>query len=395
MPRTSSSPSYRFHKARNCAVVTIDGKNHYLGPYHSPESFEKYNRLIAGRQAGSRVPDPVELPSVASRLSINELILRYLEFATGYYVKHGVSTGEIHNIRGAVRTLKRLHGGTPVADFTPKALELVRQAMIGDGLSRKTINGRIGRIKRMFRWGTPDGLVPPGTYHALTAVAGLKQNRTSARETLPVTTVPDAVVRATLCHLNAHVRAMAEVQELTGMRPQEIRNLRVRDLDMVAEVWVYVPWTHKTEHHGHARRIAIGPRAQVILKSFLKPETGQPYVFSPKEAVTLRSAGVAQCRKLPTATSPDGLGSARRGSRAPGDQYSKDSYNWAIRKACLKAGVEPWSPNQLRHNCATRVRRLYGLDAAAAVLGHRLGSVTEIYAEADFLKAVEVMRQIG
>ena len=49
MLRTNSAPSYRFHKAWNCAVVSIDGKNHYLGPYHSPESFEKYNRLIAER----------------------------------------------------------------------------------------------------------------------------------------------------------------------------------------------------------------------------------------------------------------------------------------------------------------------------------------------------------
>src|SRR4051812_43362283 len=99
MPRTNSAPAYRFHKARNCAVVTIDGKNHYLGPYHSPESFEKYNRLIAGRQSGRSESDPVTPSSAPSRLSVNELILRYLEFATGYYVKHGVPTGEIHNIR--------------------------------------------------------------------------------------------------------------------------------------------------------------------------------------------------------------------------------------------------------------------------------------------------------
>ena len=32
MARPKSQPSYRHHKARNCAVVTIDGKNHYLGP---------------------------------------------------------------------------------------------------------------------------------------------------------------------------------------------------------------------------------------------------------------------------------------------------------------------------------------------------------------------------
>jgi hypothetical protein len=67
----------------------------------------------------------------------------------------------------------------------------------------------------------------------------------------------------------------------------------------------------------------------------------------------------------------------------------------AIQRACLKVSVTSWSPNQLRHNCATRVPRLYGLDVAAAVLGHRLGTVTEVYAEADLLKAVAVMREIG
>jgi hypothetical protein len=33
MPRTSQPPAYRLQKSRNCAVVTIDGKDHYLGPY--------------------------------------------------------------------------------------------------------------------------------------------------------------------------------------------------------------------------------------------------------------------------------------------------------------------------------------------------------------------------
>lgn len=392
MPRTNSAPSYRLHKARNCAVVTIGGRNHYLGPYHSPESFEKYNRLIAELKADARDAKPARPRPASADLSINELILRYLEFAEGYYVKHGVPTGEVHNIRGALRPLKRLFGGTPVADFTPKSLELVRRAMIDDGLSRRTINGRVGRVKRMFRWGTPDGLVPPATYHALTAVPGLKQGRTPARETGPVTTVPDGVVRATLARANDHVGAMARVQELTGMRPQEVRNLRACDLDMAGDVWVYLPWTHKTEHHGHARRIAIGPRAQEALKPFLRHDEPTRYVFCPGDAVASYRAREGQGRGPGRGTPARDVA---RPTRAPGEQYSKDSYNWAIRKACIRAGVEPWSPNQLRHNCATRVRRLYGLDAAATVLGHRLGTVTEVYAEADFQKAIEVMRQIG
>jgi hypothetical protein len=47
MPRTSRPPTYRLHKPRNWAVVTIEGRNHYLVPYGSPESHEKYARLIA------------------------------------------------------------------------------------------------------------------------------------------------------------------------------------------------------------------------------------------------------------------------------------------------------------------------------------------------------------
>jgi hypothetical protein len=47
MPRQLQQPSYRLHKARNCAVVTINGRNHYLGPWQSPESHQKYASLVA------------------------------------------------------------------------------------------------------------------------------------------------------------------------------------------------------------------------------------------------------------------------------------------------------------------------------------------------------------
>lgn len=34
----SRLPNYRHHKPKNLAVVRIDGKDHYLGSYGSPES---------------------------------------------------------------------------------------------------------------------------------------------------------------------------------------------------------------------------------------------------------------------------------------------------------------------------------------------------------------------
>jgi hypothetical protein len=69
MPRINRPPAYRLHKARKCAVVTIDGKNHYLGPYGSAESQEKYARLIAGWQASRRhlVPAQAALAADSGR----------------------------------------------------------------------------------------------------------------------------------------------------------------------------------------------------------------------------------------------------------------------------------------------------------------------------------------
>ena len=36
MPQVLKQPVYRSHKARNGAVVTLNGKDHYLGPWQSP-----------------------------------------------------------------------------------------------------------------------------------------------------------------------------------------------------------------------------------------------------------------------------------------------------------------------------------------------------------------------
>ena len=78
-----------------------------------------------------------------------------------------------------------------------------------------------------------------------------------------------------------------------------------------------------------------------------------------------------------------------------GSHYTKDSYKRAIARACKRAGVDHWSPNQLRHSRGTELRRTYGLEAAQTVLGHRRADVTQIYAERDYGLARKVMREVG
>ena len=43
----SSTPKYRLHKGSGQALVQIKGERVYLGRYDSPESKEKYRRLVA------------------------------------------------------------------------------------------------------------------------------------------------------------------------------------------------------------------------------------------------------------------------------------------------------------------------------------------------------------
>jgi site-specific recombinase XerC len=49
----------------------------------------------------------------------------------------------------------------------------------------------------------------------------------------------------------------------------------------------------------------------------------------------------------------------------------------------------------LRHLAATEVRRKHGLEAAQVLCGHKHASTTEIYAEVDHEKGIQVVREIG
>jgi hypothetical protein len=173
------TPTYRCHKPTGQAVVTIDGKDIYLGKHGSEASKAEYDRIIAEWLTGGRGN------AAASRgdLTVNELILGYLKFAAGYYRDpDGNPTCEVDCLIDALKPLRRLYGHTLAAAFGPLALKAVRQALIDGKLCRTTINNRVGRIKRMFRWAVENEMVPPSVYHGLQAVAGLRAGRSEARE---------------------------------------------------------------------------------------------------------------------------------------------------------------------------------------------------------------------
>lgn len=391
------TPKYRHYKPKDLAMVVIGGHAHYLGKYDSPESRERYHRLVAELHAGRsdairKGPAPAT-PTSPSALTVNEVILAYARFADAYYTKDGTPTVEPGNIRLVLRVVRRLYGSTLATSFGPLALKAVRDELVRAGNCRTEVNRRIGRVVRMFKWGVAEELVPPNVFEALRAVPGLRKGRSAVREKPPVGPVPDVDVEAVRPHAGRQVRAMIDLQRLTGMRPGEVVLMRTADLDRAGDVWTYTPSRHKTEHHGKEREVYIGPRGQELLRPWLRGEGGA-FLFSPAEAMEERRAERRANRK--TGVQPSQADrSVARPIKAPGARYTVGSYRRAIQAACLKAGVARWHPHQLRHAAATEIRRRFGLEASRVVLGHEDVRATQIYAEEDRGRGLEVMRQFG
>jgi integrase len=390
--RTLRAPSYCLHKASGQAVVRIDGVDHYLGKHGTPESRAEYDRLIAEWLGNGRRLAP---PSAADGLTVAELILSYWRWAECYYRdEHGEPGQELENVRSALKPLRRLYGHTQVAAFGPLALRAVQEDLAKAGLSRRVVNARVNRVRRVFKWGVSYQLIPSAVYEALRTVPGLQRGRCEAREAPPVQPAPDDHISATLPFLPDPVRAMVELQRLTGCRAGEVMVMRAIDLTMSGAVWAFRPASHKNKHRGLDRVVFLGPLAQEVVKPFLTTNL-EAYLFSPRAYVEDLRRRRAEQRK--TKRTPSELRRQRKANprRAPAERYNRRSYRVAIVRACQKAGVPEWSPLQLRHTAATAIRVRYGLEAAKAILGHTRVETSQIYAERDMGRAAEIMREIG
>src|SRR3954452_17121182 len=108
MPRRRI-PSYRCFKPKNLGLVVIEGKQHYLGKYGTPESLAEYNRLI--QEWLTRQATPLELSiaetvpaTVPPDLTIDEVIVAFWQHAERHYRSpDGNPTGELDNYKLALR----------------------------------------------------------------------------------------------------------------------------------------------------------------------------------------------------------------------------------------------------------------------------------------------------
>jgi hypothetical protein len=334
------------------------------------------------------------------------------------------------------------------------------------GWCRTHANRQIKRVCQVFSWAVGQEMIAAQVHQALLAVEPLRKGRSEARETAPIRCVAEQHVDQVIVKLPPAVRALVELQELCGARGGELFKLRGVDIDMSPtspdgrrdcidctktkpcpkhSVWLYKPRLHKTAYLGHEREIRFGPRAQGLLRPFLKSDLNAP-LFSPVTSEATRRAEKHRDRiddgtPLSCGNVP-GSNRTENPERPAGVVYTKDSYNRAIARACdaafpppehvararvpaagrkgkkstrwetaaewkARLGPSLWAelvtwqkahrfhPHQLRHSTGTKVRRGYGLDAAQAVLGQRTVSAAQVYAEVSGAAADRVISEIG
>lgn len=396
MPK-KNIPSYRKQKTKSgdLAFVELGGTRYYLGKWKSQESRREYVRLLAEFDAKKGY-----IPDASDQLKVKELLASYLLYAEEYYSQNGNPTVEFSKIKSTVKYTNDLYGDTIVSEFGPMRLKAIREKMIKDGytrgvkivthhsFSRTHINQTMAVIRRIFKWGVENELVPADVLHGLQAVAGLRRGRSSAKETSRVKPVDECHVNLIEPFASRHVWGMIQLQLLTGMRPGEVCIMRSCDIDMSGKVWQYVPTEHKNKYRDQERIVSIGPKAQEVINPFLKRDV-EAYLFSPAEATKERYAKSKVHRRK------NQKSSNLKTDRKIGDHYDTASYRRAIYYACDLADIDKFSPHQLRHTAGTRFRREFGIEEARVLLGQKTMIAAEIYSEIDREKSRQAMLSIG
>jgi integrase len=327
-------PAYRVHKTKNLAYVTLRSRMHYLGRAHSPESWRAYHAAIASYLKGEP-PERRSRTKVAAALTVAELTERwYLAERERFGPRHQ----RTYEAGYASKELIRQHATASVCEFGPRAFKAIRDRMVEDGRSRQWTNRMMNTIRRCFRWGVAEELVPSDRLEALKAVDGLRHG--AAPEAPPRQAADPEAVETALRWLDANGQAGAasilRFLRATGCRPGEACQAKWSELNLTGDLPHFVPSKHKTARHGIERLVPLNADALAAIGGGMRLG-GDGFVFA----------------------------------HTRGRPFTSNAILLAVRRAIAATGCANWSPYGLRHLAATVALARTGSEAAAAaLLGH-------------------------
>src|SRR6266851_3606305 len=116
-------PQPRRHSSGQ-ARVTIDGKDHLLGPFGTPQADEAYRRVVAQWLAKE---GPFLPRANAAPVTVAELLANYWKFAEEYYgYDVDPKRGDCFTLKETLGIVRVLYGRTLARDFGPRDLRAVQ-----------------------------------------------------------------------------------------------------------------------------------------------------------------------------------------------------------------------------------------------------------------------------
>ncbi len=120
-------------------MVTIHGKDHYLGQHGTRESRTKYKLLIADLWAKDEELMPI-VPSPIEAVRVGLLAVEFAKYAKKKYRhQNGDQKNEWFIIQSILNEIRSIYGDLDVNEFGPRRFESYRQSLVARGLAKHTV----------------------------------------------------------------------------------------------------------------------------------------------------------------------------------------------------------------------------------------------------------------
>ena len=395
------------NKKKNFAYVYLNRKQVYLGKWGTEETQSAYDHFLLNWAKSQNEPQQQQPKDPRVGFTVTEIAVAYV---AEYKERPVKNRSDLKTFLRIANRIAVLFPQREADSFRIRDLEILRDSFQNEGFkrngeeqkhSRTYLNKLISRTKTMFSWGVSKEMVSAETVARLKFLQPLRKGRTTAPEPRQRHIIPSEDYKAVLKFLPAYYKDIIEILNLTGMRPSEICNMKVSEIEKTKNVWIYRPSSHKTAYQGNNRIIPIGKKAQKFLKRHLSKRTEEEYVFTPARAMKSCWDAKRAKRKTPVQPSQRKRAEERKGKYVKyREQINPTTIGRVVSTACKKAIAakkisQSWTPYDLRHTAITNVRTKYGAETAQHFAGHSNLDTQRIYDHSALDAASKVAEEIG
>ena len=412
-PRTGVLAYHKFTKSGRVAGRIVypqqpDGRRptEYLpGAYESAEMMAAYNRSMGHWLTHHTLPPWVaekkrrrRPPTVRKVLAIGRTVRQVCDQYHDYRAQLGnLSAQELAAHRYAYAPFCALFGDEPARELgVGQLIEWQQHSRETRGNCARTVNSYGFRILRAFEHACNLDQISREQLAALKLLVPLSLYTAEGDpERDPVGPVYRDDIEATIEHLPEAAADLVRVMRGCGARGGELVRMPADELQQVEpDVWAWLPRAHKTSKKRsknamkRPRAIMFGPpEIEIIAKRI------GPYKIRRERALGSQIMRVV----------PDELPEHNRvfckpeydvqNAKHSGRPWNMWSFRSAILRACDKAGVERWSPHQMRHAaCSELYNSGIPIADVMAMVGHTSISTTENYISPDLSGLVKLAK---